>query len=205
MRKIRLLSIVLALGLLIATVAGCSFVQGQKMDDVKGTYHLTRYNITDADTNKVTDYILEKGYEVYLVVTGTSTGYYVFKDNDTEQPWYKEVYLSYEYNTSGGASNSNNIIENAIEQIGAEKIFFGSEDSPKVEHVTYKFSQSDRKEYSFGVTKGGLNYSKPPYKPQIEWLNSLDGESWNWKKESDAIDLSYATAKLGEIVLATNN
>ena len=176
MRKIRLLSIVLALGLLIATVAGCSFVQGQKMDDVKGTYHLTRYNSTDADTNKVTDYILEKGYEVYLVVTGTSTGYYVFKDNDTEQPWYKEVYLSYEYN---------------------------SEDSSKVEHVNYKFSQSDNKEYSFGVTKGGLNYSKPPLK--ITDKIYTNGESWNWKKESDAIDLSYATEKLGEIVPATNN
>lgn len=178
MRKLRLLCILFAFGFLLASVAGCSFVKAQKMEDVIGTYHLTNYKITDAETDKVTDCIVEKGYEVYLVVTGTEKGFYVFKDNQTEQPWYKEVWLSYEYDT---------------------------EDSSKVSQVGYGFSQYEKDEYHFGVTKNAMNFYKPPYRPQIEWLNSLDGEDWNWTKESDAIDLSYATEQLGNLVLYGTN
>jgi hypothetical protein len=144
------------------------------MEDVIGTYYLTNYKVTDAKTDEVTDVREQKGMQVYLVVTGTEKGYYVYKDNETEQAWYKEIWLSYEYD---------------------------EEDSSKVSQVGYGFSQYNNKEYHFGVTKGAMNYQKPPLNTGCQQLNALDGEDYNWKKESDAIDLSYAQAKLGELVL----
>ncbi len=174
MRKIRLLSLMLALGLLITSVTGCSLVKAEKMEKVKGTYKLTNLKITDAETKEVTDCIVEKGYEEYFIVTGEEKGYYVHKDNQTEQAYYREVWLTYEYD---------------------------EEDSSLVKSVAYRYSQyGNSYEYRFGVAYGGLNFSKPPYNPQADWLNALDGEEWDWKKESDAIDLSYATEKLGELV-----
>ena len=44
--------------------------------------------------------------------------------------------------TSGGASSSNNIIEYAVEQIGSEKIFFGTDT------------------YSCGFQKGRIEYAR---------------------------------------------
>lgn len=178
MRKLKLLSVMLVLTLLVSTVFGCSVVKARKMEDVIGTYRLTNYKITDAETKEVTDCIVDRGYEVYLVVTGTDKGYYVHKDNNTEQPYYREVWLSYEYD---------------------------DEDSSLVAFVAYKFGQYDSKDYRFGVAYGGLNFNKPPFNPQADWLNPLDGEDWDWKKENDAIDLSYAQEKLGEIVPYANN
>ena len=170
MKKLKILSLALALLTFVATVTGCTFVQAQKMKNVKGTYLLTTRTNTHAVTGAVTDYVNDKGWQVYLVVTGTGTGYYVFKDNQTEQPWYKEVTLSYEYD---------------------------EDNSSLVRQVHYKFL-NDNNDYHFGVTKDALNYSKPPVKITDKW--HTPGESWTWKKESDAIDLSYAREKLGEIV-----
>ena len=72
------------------------------MKSVKGTYKLTNYTYTpqyerkEGYTPTTIDYIADRGYEVYLVVTGESEGYYVHKDNEVEA-YSTKVSLTYEY------------------------------------------------------------------------------------------------------------
>ena len=93
MRKLKCLLSALLIVMLMVLSTGCYIVNGQKMWRVKGTYELTHYTFTNGKTDTVTDYIAEKGYKVYLVVTGNGTGYYVHKDDETEA-YYREVSLS---------------------------------------------------------------------------------------------------------------
>lgn len=172
MKKLKFLSVMLVFVIMLCSTFGCYIVKGQKMEDAKGTYLLTNYVIIDADTEENLDQLELKGMQVYLVVTGADKGYYVYKDNDTAA-YYREVFMSYEYN---------------------------EEDTSMVEYVIYRYYEYSGDEYKFGVSKNRLNFSKPILDTGCQKLNKLDGEKWNWTKESDAIDLSYAQEKLGELV-----
>ena len=138
----RLLALMLLLSFLLSAV-GCYFISGQRMRNVKGTYKLTHYTYTpkyerrEGYTPKTTDYINDEEYkyEVYLVVTGTGTGYYVHKDAGGNA-YVKEVTLRYEYS---------------------------SDDSSKVEYVIFNDAISVNKDDGFnrlGVAKNNLNYTK---------------------------------------------
>ena len=134
-KKLRILGIVLLTLLLTVASFGCYMISSQTMDKVKGTYELTRYTRTNGGDGTVTNYIEDHGYKVYLVVTGTSEGYYVF--SSTATPAYRrEVILSYEYD---------------------------QDNSSKIDRVAYKFGIYEEEE-SFGVTNGALNFSRPPIK-----------------------------------------
>lgn len=184
MRKLKVVFTAFAVFMLTVFLVGCYRINGQKMDDLKGTYQLTHYTYTpsyerkEGYTPKTTDYITEKGYEVYLVVTGTNKGYYVHKDAETPVAYSKEVALAYEYS---------------------------QEDSSMVEYVKYKDSieESTHSEYNqFGVTKGGLNYQKPGFDyTQILTKKKMRSEDVRkeWKKVDKATDLSYVKKKLGAI------
>lgn len=184
MKKLRKICMILATALIMVFLAGCYVIQAQSMKNVKGTYQLTSYTYTPSYTYgrpkpATINYIEEKGYEVYLVVTGTGKGYYVHKDNET--PAYSiEVDLTYEY---------------------------AEEDSSKVEYVKYKTVLE--KEYQtsnkFGVTRGSLNCSNPGgITLGIKGTPVTAGYDKNWKKVSDATDLSYVEPKFPNLKKYTN-
>ena len=150
------------------------------MKNVKGTYQLTRYTYTpsyerkEGYTPKTIDYIEDKGYEVYLVVTGTGEGYYVHKDNDT--PAYcLNVSMAYEYS---------------------------QDDSSKVDYVKYQTSLSNGSWNSFAVTKDALNYSLPAFDyTQLFTVKKMRSEAVDkdWKKISAATDLTYVKTKFTDL------
>ena len=74
-------------------------------------------------------------------------------------PYYLTCNLSYEYNT---------------------------EDSSKVDYVAYAYNGVSQR---FGVTKNGLNFSRPAIK--LSDKVASDGISISWKKVSKKTDLSY--------------
>ena len=132
MKKLRRICIAIATILMsVFALSSCMVIQAQKMDKVKGTYVLTSYTRTNGKTNKTTDYITD-GYESYLVVTGSSQGYFVHKDNQTEA-YSRKVFFTYTYD---------------------------EEQTSKVARVRYSFVNGGTGD-DMGVTAGGLNYSKP--------------------------------------------
>ena len=183
MKKIKLASIALSLLLGITAFSSCMVINSQKMKNVKGTYQLTNYTYTPKHERKANytpntiDYIADRGYEVYLVITGENKGYYVHKDNETEA-YSTVVDLSYEYDT---------------------------EDSSKVSYVQYRTSVetvSGAEWNRFGVTKDALNYSLPAFDyTELFTKRPMRSESISksWKKVDKATDLSYVKKQLGEI------
>ena len=183
MKKIKYLLIALLVIVFLASFVGCYMVSGQRMDTVKGTYKLTTYTYTpkyerkDGFTPRTINYIEDEDYlqEVYLVITGTGNGYYVFKDVNNS-PFVRDVYLNYQYNT---------------------------DDSSKVDFVTWNDSLSVNSEnglHKMGVTKNGLNYSKPAMDyTELFTQKKMRSEAMNirWEKVSRATDLSYVEQQLG--------
>ncbi len=180
----KMLAVLLIIAVL-ATTVGCYMVSGQKMDTVKGTYRLTRYTRTPAYerregyTPRTVNYVEDEDYqyEDYLIVTGTSTGYYVHKDADNPA-YVKEITLSYQYD---------------------------EEDSSKVEYVIYNDSLSVNQESGInklGVTRGNLNYSKAAFDyTQLFTGKKMRSEdiSVRWEKVDKATDLSYVQKALGTL------
>ena len=95
MKRMRFLTLIWVVMMMLLLSVGCYMVSGQKMRNVQGTYELTSYTRTHGKTNAVTNYLTEDGYKAFLVVTGTGEGYYVYTDVDTA-PTYRKVSLSYE-------------------------------------------------------------------------------------------------------------
>ena len=82
----RLISLAMVLILLIlstAVLTGCYVVKSGKMNKIEGTYQLTSYT---GDGDRLT----EKGIVMYVVVRADGTGYYAYKDNDTD-PYISEI------------------------------------------------------------------------------------------------------------------
>ncbi len=99
MKKLRLAVISLLLLVVAFSVTGCYAVVPQRMWRVKGTYALTNYSRTVGKSNSVTtDYIERDEIVSYLVVTGKSEGYYIYKDKDTPAKM-EVVTLRYKYDT----------------------------------------------------------------------------------------------------------
>ncbi len=82
----RLLSLALILILILSTatvLSGCIVTKSAKMKYVEGTYELTTYS---GDS----DWLTERGIELIMVIRQDGTGYYGYKDNDTE-PFISEL------------------------------------------------------------------------------------------------------------------
>lgn len=180
-----LLAMLLILAVLLSTV-GCYFVSSQKMYRVKGTYKLTNYTYTpsyerkDGYTPKQRDYVNgeEYMYEDYLIITGTSKGYYIHKEVGAD-PYVKEITLSYEYD---------------------------SEDSSKVSYVIYNdaltVNKTDGGVNRLGVAKNNLNYNKSSFDyTELFTKRPMRSESLyvRWEKVDRTTDLSYAEKKLGSL------
>ena len=181
----KLLSVILVIALAVS-LASCYVISGQKMRAVQGTYKLTTYTYTpaherrDGYTPTTYDYVNGEKYmyEDYLVVTGTSTGYYVHKDASGEA-YVKAVTLRYEYDT---------------------------EDSSKVNYVIFNDSitvnSDEGGDNRLGVNKDSFVYSKAAF-DYTELITKrkmrTDSLSVHWEKVSKATDLSYVTEVLGSI------
>ena len=94
---------------------------------------------------------------------------YCVFDSNDCEPYYYPCTLSYSYN---------------------------QDNSSLVEYVTYTYVQTTQK---FGVTKDGLNFSRPVVK--LSDTIYSDGISVSWKRVSGDTDLSYAEEQLGELAL----
>ena len=178
MKRMKLLISMLLMVLLMVASAGCYVVQGQRMSKVKGTYELTSYYRTNGKTNETTNYLETQGYQVYLVVTGSSAGYLVYKDKDDGVSYYKTLSLTYAYK-----EESSNKLENLIE---------------KVEYVSFQYAGEEQK---FGVTSEHLNYSRPAIKLSDKVYS--DGYGIGWTRVDKATDLSFAEEKLGTLTAYT--
>ncbi len=186
MKKFRILLVALLVIAFAATLTGCYMISGQKMNEVKGTYKLKSYTYTpsyerkEGYTPNSTDYINDEKYlyEDYLIVTGTSTGYYVHKEANAPA-YVKEVTLSYEFDVK---------------------------DSSKVEYVIYNDAltagNTTNDGNRLGVSRSGLNFKRPSLdytqlfthkKMRSEYLYVY------WEKVDKATDLSYAKKQVGDL------
>ena len=122
----QILSFLLVLTLILSLstlLSGCYAVKSGKMDKIEGTYKLTGYS-------GKTDYLTERGIELYVVIRSDGTGYYAYKSNDVE-PYISEIRCSftadpddsgkYEY-VSINFGNGNDAIKLAIVAAGLFEI-----------------------------------------------------------------------------------
>lgn len=76
----RLISLATVLALLIlsaAVLSSCYVVKSGKMNKIEGTYQLTSYSGNG-------DYLTERGMVLYIVIRADGTGYYTYKDNNSQ-------------------------------------------------------------------------------------------------------------------------
>ena len=76
----RILSLTMVLILILsvtAVLSGCYIVRSGKMSQLEGTYQLTVYN---GDS----DYLVDRGMTLYIVLKGDGTGYYAYSSNSAE-------------------------------------------------------------------------------------------------------------------------
>ena len=185
--KIKRLLAILLIVTMLFTTASCYMISGQKMNQVKGTYKLTTYSYTpkherrDGYTQKTYDYINgeEYLYEDYLIITGSSIGYYVHKQVG-QDAYVKEVTLSYEYS---------------------------QDDSSKVEYIIYNDSITVNGDEGglnrLGVNRDTLNYTKASFDyTELFTKREMRSESLSvsWKKVNKATDLSYVEEQLGNLI-----
>ena len=155
------------------------------MSRVKGTYKLTHYSYTpsyerkEGYTPNSKNYVEDEEYlyEDYLIITGTSTGYYVHKAVG-EEPYVKEITLSYEYD---------------------------SDDSSKVEYVIFNDSITVNENsgiHRLGVTRNNLNYTKNALDyTELFTKRPMRSEaiSVRWERVDRATDLSYVQEQIGSM------
>ncbi len=76
-RKFTAIILVLILILSATVLGGCYFVRSGTVKQIQGTYILTLYSGNE-------DYIARDGMTLLMVLDGQGSGYYAYKDNDTD-------------------------------------------------------------------------------------------------------------------------
>lgn len=186
MKRIKSLLAMLLIIALIVSMTSCFVISGRKMWLLKGTYKLTTYTYTPSHerregyTPTTYDYVNDEKYkyEDYLIITGTSTGYYVHKDA-TGECYVKEITLSYEYDQEG---------KGKIEYI--------------VHNDAISVSSDESGTHRLGVNKKILNYSKSAFDyTQLFTNKPMRSESITvrWEKVNHSTDLSYVEKQLGTL------
>lgn len=172
----RLISLATVLALLILSVAvlsSCYVVKSGKMNRVEGVYKLTTYS-------GKTNYLEERGIEMYMIIRADGGGYYAYKDNDTA-PYISELRVSYESDP---------------------------EESGKYSYVNIKFTGSDdpvhlavyAPTFDFNTN---LNSQKPVWKPivwgetpEIDYYIDVDFTRVERSTELDALKELFGDAPL---------
>lgn len=172
----RLISLATVLALLILSVAvlsSCYVVKSGKMNRVEGVYKLTTYS-------GKTNYLEERGIEMYMIIRADGGGYYAYNDNDTA-PYISELRVSYESDP---------------------------EESGKYSYVNIKFTGSDDPAH-FAVYaptfdfNTNLNSQKPVWKPivwgetpEIDYYIDVDFTRVERSTELDALKELFGDAPL---------
>ncbi len=169
-RRFLSLTLVLALVLSLSTLlSGCYMVKSGKMNQVEGTYKLTGY------TGK-TNYLEERGIELYIVIRSDGTGFYAYKANGIE-PHISEIRCSFERDPEES------------DKYSYVSINFGNGSDPiKLAIVAQIFK-----------LETNLNSQKPVWKP-IVWgeTPSIDYNiDVDFTRVSTATDLSYIHENFG--------
>ncbi len=132
MKNKKLLSIVAAATLAVGSISafsGCYKSVPAPMEQLVGTYKLTKYTYRQETEEEDHDYIAEKQIVAYLVVGSEGTGYYVYGDKDT--PMYaEEVAITYEYETkdSGEKDENGNPVMTRTDNIKKIRYTYGDEE-----------------------------------------------------------------------------
>ena len=128
----------------------------------------------------------------YELTTYTFTNGHTDKSTDYIGEHGYKVYLIVTGNSQGYCVFSDNDTEPFYYECNL-RYYYNEENSNKVDYVEYSYQGKTQK---FGVTKGGLNFSRPVVKIGSAATNGL---SISWKRVDKATDLSYAKKQLGTI------
>lgn len=173
-RRLTALAALLAILILSAAVlSSCYVVKSGKMNRVEGVYKLTTYS-------GKTNYLEERGIEMYMIIRADGGGYYAYKDNDTA-PYISELRVSYESDP---------------------------EESGKYSYVNIKFTGSDDPAHlavyapTFDFNTN-LNSQKPVWKPivwgetpEIDYYIDVDFTRVERSTELDALKELFGDAPL---------
>lgn len=173
-RRLTALAALLAILILSAAVlSSCYIVKSGKMNKIEGTYQLTTYS-------GKTNYLEERGIEMYMIIRADGGGYYAYKDNDTA-PYISELKVSYESDP---------------------------EESGKYSYVNIKFTGSDDPAHlavyapTFDFNTN-LNSQKPVWKPivwgetpEIDYYIDVDFTRVERSTELDALKELFGDAPL---------
>ena len=113
MKKAKYLLVALLILSFALSAVSCYMISAQSMNKLKGTYKLTHYTYTpkyerkEGYSPKTIDYVNDEKYlyEDYLVITGSSVGYYVHKDANGNN-YVKEI----SFTTNSGNVSGNNYV-----------------------------------------------------------------------------------------------
>lgn len=97
----RILSLTMVLLIILSVTAvfsGCYVIKSGKMSQIEGTYQLTSYS---GDGDRLT----ERGITMYVVVRADGTGYYAYKDNNTD-PYISEIRCRFTQDTEDAGKYS---------------------------------------------------------------------------------------------------
>ena len=195
----KLLSLVLTAALCLTAVfvlTACYASKPVLMEDLVGTYQLTKFTRTGTGENAEThDLIAEKGIVAYLVVGADGKGYYVYKDNDVEL-YVKEVRIEYDYATE-------DVTEEYVDDQGnTQTRIVETKTTDLIDEIRYYTGDGSATHpggghENLGVNGAILNF----YYAAI--FQRKESQSVEYKKVDKAVDLSYVQGKLGQLPAAT--
>ena len=167
--------------LILSALCACYFVDAGKMSKLKGTYKLTYCTMDIAYEgsvpNSVENLMETKNIVAYLVVTGESDCYYIYKDNDTEL-YCKQVKGTYTY-----SQEDRELIE-----------YFEYTDG--ISSTSKKYPGSGSEKFAFHAKNKNLNYQTMAHKVNGKvWVKT--GYDVDYDKVDNATDLSYVEKELG--------
>ena len=167
-RRISFLSLALIVIMSALLLSSCYVVKSGSMSKIEGTYVLTGYSGKG-------DYLTERGIVMYLVIRSDGTGYYAYKDNNT-QAYITELRCRYVQDT---------------------------EEAGKYSYVEIDFGTGEYVKFAvYAPTfeiQTNLNFTRPVWKPVV-WGEPLEIDyniNVDFARVSRKTDLSYINENFG--------
>ena len=182
MKKIyKIVSVCVLAVLILSMLCACYYVDAGKMSKLKGTYKLTycvKDTAFDGDVPNSAENLLEtKNIVAYLVITGETYCYYIYKDNETGL-YCKQVKATYTY-----SQEERDLIE-----------YFEYNDG--VSNISRDYPGSGSEKFAFHSKNKNLNYHTITHKVNGKvWVRT--GYEVDYDKVNKATDLSYVEKELG--------
>lgn len=191
MKKLSIiLSVVMLLSFCTLSLCGCIThnIKAGPMKDLVGTYKLATYDVTPDATEETADlsyeerthnYLDERGIQAYVIITGTDSGYYLYKDNQTDW-WCESISLSYSYETDDEGN-----VTDKIREVEFDTHLSGASYTPG----------QGRESVGFNNKKHNLNYTHHSY--HGKWIEIKDTTKVVYEKVSKDTTLGYVQEKIG--------